>query len=181
MADVSSDMVGDGPARTPALEMGYSGARPFPHANLSAVAAAPGCAHCSRPRRGEALHKGRWRPPVTQSASPKPRKLPPPPLLPGPASHCGAAARPGRPAHCARRPLRLRSAPRPPPAPVAPAAALAPCRSGGGTECRWLRPGRPGWPRALRFPDSGVVEGPMPQPASSLRFPIALKNQMLAK
>lgn len=31
--------------------MGYSGAHPFPHANLAAVAAAPGCAHRSRPRR----------------------------------------------------------------------------------------------------------------------------------
>lgn len=31
--------------------MGYSGARPFPHANLAAVAAAPGCAHRSSPRR----------------------------------------------------------------------------------------------------------------------------------
>lgn len=51
MADASSDMVGDGPACAHWLQMGYSGARPFPHANLAAVAAAPGCAHRSRPRR----------------------------------------------------------------------------------------------------------------------------------
>ena len=29
--------------------------------------------------------------------------------------------------------------------------------------------------------DSGMVEGPMPQPASSWRFPLAFKNKMLAK
>lgn len=51
MADASSDMVGDGPACAHWLQMGYSGARPFPHANLATVAAAPGCAHRSRPRR----------------------------------------------------------------------------------------------------------------------------------
>lgn len=142
MADVSSDMVGDGPAWTRGLEMGYSGARPFPHANLSAVAAAPGCAHHHSCPRSDGLCTkvvGSLRDPaVTQSASLKPRKPPP---LPGPGSHCGAAARLGRPAHCARRPLRLRSAPRPPPATGRlGAAALAPCRSGGGTECRWLKP-----------------------------------------
>lgn len=51
MADASSDMVEDGPACAHWLQMGYSGARPFPHANLAAEAAALGCAHLSRPRR----------------------------------------------------------------------------------------------------------------------------------
>lgn len=44
-------MVGDGPACAHWLQMGYSGARPFPHANLAEVAADPECAHRSRPRR----------------------------------------------------------------------------------------------------------------------------------
>lgn len=140
VADVSSDMVGDGPARSHRLEMGYSGARPFPHANLSEVAAVPGCAHQSCPRSQGLCTKVVRRPPqptghpLSFSETSKPQ--------PGPTSHCGAAARPGRPAHCARRLLWLQFAPQPQPALGPPrAAALAPCRSGGGTECWWLEPG----------------------------------------
>lgn len=62
MADASSDMVEDGPACAHWLQMGYSGARPFPHANLAAEAAAPGCAHGSRPRRGGLCTKVAARP-----------------------------------------------------------------------------------------------------------------------
>lgn len=49
VADASSDMAGDDGARAPSLAPDCSRARPCPHSNLSAVAAAPGCARRSSP------------------------------------------------------------------------------------------------------------------------------------
>lgn len=135
MADVSSDMVRDGPARTPVLEMGYSGARPFPHANLSAVAAAPGCAHCSRPRSGGGS--------AQRSLEAAGTRRSPSPLL----RNLGSCRR----RRCCRA-QRVTAAP--PPGPAAPPTALAArCGFGPPRGRHQLQ-----WPQPLPLPPAGVEE-----------------------
>lgn len=115
VADVSSDMAGDGRARATSLIPGCSQVRPRPHSKLSAFAAAPGCARRSSPAA--------WRP----AAAPGVRRcakrrlqattLWPPNRSPrgfrsrlsrrrccDPAQPRQRSAAAARPAHCARRP-----------------------------------------------------------------------------
>lgn len=154
MADASSDMVGDGPACAHWLQMGYSGARPFPHANLAEVAADPECAHRSRPRREGLCTKVAVRPQQLTDHRVRSSET---------WEAAATAAKPDESLQCrrpARPPRPLRSLPAA--ASVRPAAAassratgtaaLAPCRSGGGTECRWLKP------RATQ--PAGALRGP---------------------
>lgn len=189
-------MVGDGPAWSHWLQMGYSGTRPFPHANLAAVASASECAHRSRPRRGGLCTKVAARPqqPTGHTVrSSETSEAAATAAKPDESLRRRRPARPPRPLRsllAARCPLRLRSAPRPLPAPGLPgAAALAPCRSGGGTECRCLKPRATQPARcSTRSPILGCLKGPHlsqarpPRPSSSSSsfsscFPLALHGQ----
>lgn len=102
VADASSDMAGDDRARAPSLAPDCSRARPCPHSNLCAVAAAPGCAraaHEQAERRGPSLPRecraapreeaapGHSDPPTPRLAPRWPPQLPRlPPPLPSPVS-----------------------------------------------------------------------------------------------
>jgi hypothetical protein len=136
VADASSDMVGDGPAWSHWLQMGYSGTRPFPHANLAAVASAPECAHRSRPRRGGLCTKVAARPQQ-------------------PTGHTVRSSETSEAAATAAKPdesLRRRRPARPP----RPLRSLLAARCGFGPprgRCQLL-----GYPEPLPLPPAGVEE-----------------------
>lgn len=125
VADASSDIAGDGLARTPTPARGCSRAGPCPHSNLSAAHCCPGA-----PGGSQGLLQ------ASQSAPQWP--LQPPQLssrLPDLAQRSAAAAAATRPAHRARHSRLQQSARRPQGGEGRrEAAPCAPCWRGGGTE-----------------------------------------------
>lgn len=126
VADASSDIAGDGLARTPTPARGCSRAGPCPHSNLSAAHCCPGA-----PGGSQGLLQ------ASQSAPQWP--LQPPQLssrLPDLAQRSAAAAAAAtRPAHRARHSRLQQSARRPQGGEGRrEAAPCAPCWRGGGTE-----------------------------------------------